>query len=403
MGGIDDEWTRMVVTWKRVHKLASLSASESNLTKPPTSWRARNRDQEHVMKLKAGFQLSGSINKNIEAAFVSTKVYNEFREFVDAGGDPDVFVTSVAELIAKDPSAPIPGVFTGDHTVTAIGILAKAYPNNELWTKFRVDMYLCPKNPETDRLLTILGNQSNQQNKIFLTQDYPEIVTQMNRQLKVIQRTHHTEKERQAAIRNYKIDAARSLDIPAGSVGQIYQLAKLPDPLWVPLQKVLKGEQEAYSGPRPKKGAKAYQAKRIVSSHKFVPWCPLKTNLKLRLLNKILQGEWTVNMFHEECQRIRAHERIRTAISEFLLNTGVQLNESPDEFKASDVPIESYGDKWCNVLYTFPDIEMKVVRPWQTHVEKLRAKDDLPSEILNNVTKILKAKERQKGRVFLLL
>lgn len=396
LGGISDDWTRMVLTWKRQHKVGPLPAISDELTKPSSSWRARDRDDDHVEELKKSFQIQGSVNRNIEAAFVSEKVFREFNSYVMNGGNPSEFVASVGELIKKDPAAPLPGVFTGDHTVTAIGMLAKQYPANPLWTQINVEIYIAQPSIETERLLTILGNQSNRQNKIFLKQDYPEIVTQMHRQVKNINNKKMSPSLTQTAIRNYKIDAARSLDLPVASVGQIYQLAKLPDPLWVPLERILRGEQQPYHGLKTKKSKKAYANKRILSSHKFVPWSPLPVNLKLKLLQKVDSGEWTVDQFYQECLMVRARVRIRDHIMNYFSNTGVELKEAPEVFKTSDAPIESYSHKWVQALVTYPEIEPKVVRAWAAHVSELKNKDDLPKDILNTVVRIMTASDRQK-------
>jgi hypothetical protein len=262
---------------------------------------------------------------------------------------------------------------------------------------------------ESYRFLRMIGNQSNTANLVSLTQDFPDFVKGMRQQMKDLQeqctKRKTKNKEKLVLMRRLKEDLASSTGITMGHVGQVFQLAKVGQEVWQHLWPVLIGD---YVGPKQSKAIingkrKKHKAPaRLQSASHLIQWSSFSPALQKRLLLLVTTGKMTVQQLAAEGKMIKARNRLRLAITDFLERRGyVDFHTDYDEAEYLQRTIcEDEEPRWNFVLDQLPMLEERVVQPWATTVTKMKKSEEIPTQVLTAVETLYLNQKQQKVSCF---
>ena len=229
-----NEFSRLQSDWLDKHLLGTFRASPNMLTSPPTEYMSRQTFDGHVQSLKTSFKTSGTVNEDVYAVIINSHLYDSWkRERNPITPTLEKFLNGQEEINLSKPVC-----IAGAHTRMAMEELSKDFPNAKKWKTMTFKAFICRGTEEDKRLLRILGNSNNVKNKVNLKQSFAQIVEGMHNQgLDVLENAAGGDPGHEA-MRQFKEDTERSLDIPPGSVGQLWQLAKRTGKVWKLLKKL---------------------------------------------------------------------------------------------------------------------------------------------------------------------
>jgi hypothetical protein len=339
----------------------------------------------HVKDLAESFRDSSSVNDDIAGALLSAEALDDWAAKRDAGNlNMDTAHYTVEELRAYNREI---HTIAGDHSVLGQKENRDLQPLNEMWKTVFLKLYAADPHCARDmRMLVMIGNQSNQKNKTFLEQDFPQIIDQMYRRMQVIREMHERDphgypmsmvKEAYALIVK---DIATTKKINMNTLGAWMQLAKQAPVVYDKMHAILTGKFT------PQRAAGVQPPRRAASNTHFSVFVSLNFWLKKMLLDKVLAGDLDTKGMHQECKYIKARQRLRKEIALRLRDLDkLKLVVTAAEKKDWD-QFEEQSDDYCVALAQYPWVEKALVTTWFKYVaDNVKMKHDLPREIFSGL------------------
>jgi oligoribonuclease (3'-5' exoribonuclease) len=384
--------------WKALRCIGRYRLPLEFLSTPNETIKAREASDDHINKLALSFQRSRTVNEEITCVIMSAELVKLWRRMMQtslvnldaANFEVNEFKKHVTEAY----------VVSGDHSIKAMRRLQEVEPSEPLWTSAFCKVYVSDPNKHVDnRMLLMIGNQSNEQNKTFLVQDFPQIIDQMFRKMDEYRTRHRRDPELfgEKAVKEGFAQIIRDInatkDINLNTLGQWQQLSKQSPRLYTKMSKILSGKFKPEH-----RGRKVKPPSRATSASHWTAWVSLDYNVKDRLVDQVLAGEMDTKMMHEECKFIKARIRLRASISTRLKTLGKVSGEDPMPKKPNKD--EGQTDLYCQALRKYPWLEDRVVKPWFPSVAKLRKRDEIPRDAYLGMTELLDKHDEVSTKLF---
>ena len=383
-------WNKDVLDWKTTRYAGSVVVNPLQVRHPKEAFRSRQFDPKHVEVLKEAFASTTSTPKNVEVVLFSPEweaclAKMTYQERVNQTND---------ELLACiERFGGVLYAISGDHTCSAMRELMAEASDDAVWTQVQASLYICSECPETYRFLKILGNQNNRGNETFKSMGFPAKLLQFHTNIMDIMRKGDQADMKQA-LSKCKQDLGSSMGMNQQSVGSLFQLAKQEGEIWRLLWKIVEGgfviKNDAVGAAAPKgrrakkkskKAAEAIIAAPLTTGRCFQFLTSLPNQTQLHLLKKVADGEWVITHMHKECLRIKARNKLRGHITEFLK---IKVIDHGYDLKGAVDGLEGESPDWLAYAITFPFLTATVAT-WTETVLKLSAKEEMPADILNSV------------------
>ena len=387
------EWTKEVADWREAHFAGFVVLDPDKIEGPKTSFRARDFDAKHKNSLKESFVDTATTPKNVEVVIFD---WNWETRLASMTYNEKINMTNENLLMEINASISPAYAVSGDHTAAAMRDLKVEYPDDEIWSQCKCDVYVCAETAENDRFLKIIGNQNNKANSKYKDMGFKAVLLQYHQKVVEITNMGESPSDTRKLLSQYKKDLAKSMGMKENSVGSMYQLAKQTGDVWTMLWKIVVGgfkiSKKAVGLPQLKskksgktKASTEMMAHPLANGTKFQFLFSLPPQTYKMLLRKVVTGEWVLDYMYKECSRIKVRMRIRAAIEEYLLARGVEHKYVTDG--AKDGP-EGESPDFQAYRGTFPWIKT-IVHTWQDTVARSKAADALPNEIIQSVVKHL--------------
>ena len=223
------EWTKEVSDWREAHFAGFVVLDPDKISGPKASFRARDFDAKHMNLLKSSFVDTAATPKNVEVVIfnwqwetrLASMTYNE-----------KINLTNESLLMEMNASISSAYAVSGDHTAAAMRELKVEYPENEIWSQCKCDVYVCSDTQENHRFIKIMGTQNNKTNSKFKQMGFKAVLLQYQKKVVVINDMGENEYETRKLLGQYKKDLACSMEMKLNSVGVMYQLAKQTGDVW---------------------------------------------------------------------------------------------------------------------------------------------------------------------------
>jgi hypothetical protein len=327
--------------WKEAHFVGSLQVSPFDILHPDELYAARELAQDHVEALKTSFLMTDTINRKGIQLFIRNAVLWE--QWSATGPDKRkelMMVTSVfyAALIICEKRAP-----KGDHSAEAMRQLANQFPQDD---KFRVvpkgfKVYLGALDQEDIDNLQYMGNIDNYIGTVQRAQKFDEQLWQLHKQhFADIARRKEIEqdlqvggkvapkqnrllnKEKTKRNKDYVAQRAVAWDTPEPTI-RIYQsLAVMDGEMWDVFFKIISGDYP--SAPRDSN-------KRPIplkTQAPFIKMMGMEEGDRLRLMQRVVNGDLLIGNFCKESRKIIAYDRIRREIVQIIDTVGAREEDS---------------------------------------------------------------------------
>ena len=155
------EWTKEVADWREAHFAGFVVLDPDKIEGPKTSFRARDFDAKHKNLLKASFVDTATTPKNVEVVIFNWQWSNRL---VSTTYNEKINMTNANLLMEIEASLSPAYAVSGDHTAAAMRDLKVEYPDDEIWSQCKCDVYVCDETAANARFLKIIGNQNNKAN-----------------------------------------------------------------------------------------------------------------------------------------------------------------------------------------------------------------------------------------------
>jgi hypothetical protein len=384
--------------WKDLHEVGSLQISPFDILAPDDLYGARQRAQDHVDWLKESFIMTDKINRRGIHVFIKSAVLWE--EWSATGPDARkdlLVVTSVfyLALMACEKRAP-----KGDHSCEALRQLGVQFPQDPKFRGFPkgIKVYLGALDRDDIDNLQYMGNIDNYIGKVQRPQKFDEQIWQLHTQyvaelmlrdeqakrLAVGGRIKPADKRLLAAekterSKDYVLQRSIAWKVPETTIRIFQSYAVMTGEHWIAFFRIITGDYPK----APRDSNKRPIA--LKTQAPFISMMGMEPDDRLRLMNRVVNGDLEIGKFLKECKVVNAYDRIRREIVQIIDTVGARDNMpiggprckdwadySAQYPKATD---EKKMKEWCMM---FTALNKKAAPPptFNKHIQEMIVLDD---------------------------
>ena len=262
---------------------------------PLADFKTRERDALHVQEMYFYLAENGVVNPNIVLLMLVPEGHPYLNGHVDF------------DLNADEPPFPLYAII-GDHTCSAIRILATKFPNIEQFRNILVKMVICEKNEETIMEATYMGTLDNTLHSIHKKMSQWDCVKQMHSMHCYIT-NNYPKKEFSATWKRYRENCEKSMPFKGGTFSTFSSLCCLRGNIWNYISAIFEGrvkQNKEIKQPIPK-AMTHFQQMSGIPTRKLESW-----------LKRCVDGESNVQTFNKSCVLFKKQCRVRDMITEYV-------------------------------------------------------------------------------------
>jgi hypothetical protein len=353
--------------WEDAHTVGRFVFPIDMIEQPREDIRARGLDLEHVDTLTANFKATRTASQDVKVAMFSDNKYQRLGNRVNEGFPPELF----AELKAKGSMA-----VSGAHSSAAVSKLHAKYVNNPLWKFLQADLIVCQDIALNREMLKSIGLMANATGEVRLMMTWWNKCQALHDDFIQVYATkdQHTLTPSQRIAELKKMRCAIWGE-NTNSIGAMTSVAKKTGKLWEAIVKVFEGDVA------PKKKSTFVKAK---SGYPFTWISNIDDDVLVEMLEEVLACKHDMKWFGTECKNLKARGRI----TDLILNARIAQGAPDDEQKEFKAAMESWGSA-SSSKYMCAQFDDEFVEGWVPLVLNLKAKAQLPEELVDRVQKMM--------------
>jgi hypothetical protein len=263
-------------------------------------------------------------------------------------------------------------------------------PNAPQYRKVPVKISIACRCPETTRMLRNISNSDNRAAGVQLKDDFPTCTFQIHRHINATEDETGVPMTKEE-LKKMKLDNMNTMGIKKGNMGLMFQIARRNGEIWDCLVQILSGKLPEVVKVKGGRAVKSVQAA-PKSSNTFNKMGNIDDDELLPLLQAVCKGDIVLDRFRDECDRLKAQNRIRLSAMQFL--------EATQDFTLQiDVPVTV---QWVRACEEFPCFKgATFLDTWTGAFAKMTAKDNIPSSFHGSIQSHITAMKRKAVNVFL--